>query len=161
MPSFECSRCGRCCMSLGGVIRIERTLSDADFYCRLLVTQELFLAHVDSAYRDLFQEREGKQAHPGWCPFLRKGNEKYVCTIYQTRPALCREFKCYSMQILHADGELAGRVGGRRSLLSADAALNRIWDEHIAPLKGGSDRDWLLRVKGLLEREGYTVRIFE
>jgi len=148
-------------MSLGGVIRIERALSPTDFYCRLLVTQEMFLARVDSAYRDLFRDRDGGKVHPGWCPFLRKSDRGYVCTIYQTRPALCREFKCYSMQILHADGRLAGRVGGRRSLLSSDATLNRIWEERVAPVKDESDQAWILRVKNLLEREGFTVKIFE
>ena len=50
MAVFECDRCGKCCVSFGHLITIERQLSDLDYYCRCKIDNSVFPVHVDPAY---------------------------------------------------------------------------------------------------------------
>jgi hypothetical protein len=46
----------------------------------------------------------------------------------------------------------------RRSLVTDDTHLNRIWEECIDPLKENDDAVWDKEVVRILTRAGYTVR---
>ncbi len=161
MVRFVCSQCGKCCNSLGSAITIERAFDDRRFYCKVQVTGEHFVATVPGEYAALFGDPE--KGEPGVCPFLRKALKggPFLCTIYPTRPALCREFRCSQAEILDAEGQQIGKLGGRRSLLSRDPALTAIWEKVVLPLRENDDLRWRARMKTLLEREGYQVILYE
>jgi len=84
MATFVCTRCGKCCMSLGRHIRIERSLSPVQHYVRDAISGEVTLVSIHPDNRALFSEG----ALEGGCPFLRKGGDApFTCTIYEMRPA--------------------------------------------------------------------------
>ncbi|MDD1705614.1 MAG: YkgJ family cysteine cluster protein [Methanoregulaceae archaeon] len=127
MARFACTRCGKCCISLGRHIRIERSISSAYHYCRVAVTGELLPVAVHPRHREIFES--GKK-DPSWCPFLRKEEgDLFTCTIYETRPHLCREFMCRTMLIYNRENREAGYVKGRRTLVTSDPVLESAWKE--------------------------------
>jgi Fe-S-cluster containining protein len=139
-------------MSLGRHIRIERSISSAQHYCRVAVTNELLPVAVQPHHRDLFSSGE---KDPSWCPFLRKEEEGlFTCTIYATRPRLCREFRCRTMTIYDFEGREAGYVKGRRSLVTEDPVLESAWRE--IP---GDANDAVL--KEILRKHGYWAETLE
>ena len=152
MAQFVCTRCGKCCLSLGRHIRIERSISSAQHYCRIAVTGELLPVTVSPQHRDLFSSGERDSS---WCPFLRKeGGDLYTCTVHETLPRLCREFRCRTMQIYDRDGRVAGYVKGRRSLISEDRNLASLWSE--IPADSGH-----AAIKEILKRYGYRAEPLE
>jgi hypothetical protein len=143
MAKFDCNWCGKCCQSFGEFIRIERQLTERDYYCRYGVTNELFLVHVQPEFADEisdeFADRDesGKQPAKKGCIFMQKNpaGAGFACAIYPTRPSICREFRCYRMLIHHhASGELRGKVIGINELRTQDEILFAIWKEKIAQL---------------------------
>lgn len=152
----ECTRCGKCCISIGRYIRIDRR-SGPDILAVMDLTRERFRSRVAPEYRSL----SGMPGGPGWCPFLRKvpGEGTFACTIYPSRPAYCREFRCCRIVIRDRDGKVVGKVKGRRSLESGDPALRGWWKEHVAPLTGTDDTAWTRMVKEKLLVAGYSVEL--
>jgi Fe-S-cluster containining protein len=143
MAKFDCNWCGKCCQSFGEFIRIERQLTDRDYYCRYGITNELFLVHVQPEFADEideeFLEQSGNQkdASEKGCAFMRKNpvGKGFACAIYPTRPSICREFRCYRMLIHHhTSGELRGKVIGINELKTQDEILAALWKEKIAHL---------------------------
>jgi uncharacterized protein len=143
MSQFDCNWCGKCCQSFGEFIRIERQVTERDYFCRYGITNELFPIHVLPEFSDDIEEEFEEQAegntsesHKG-CIFMRKNPEGrgFACAIYPTRPTICREFICYRMLIHHpASGEIRGRVIGINELRTHDEVLQAIWNEKIANL---------------------------
>lgn len=142
MATFDCNWCGKCCSSFGEFIRIERQVTERDYFCRYGITDELFPVHVTPDFADEigeeFEEFGGKvpEDHKG-CVFMRKNPEGrgFACAIYETRPTICREFLCYRMLIHHpASGEVRGKVIGINELRSHDEILAAIWNDKIAHL---------------------------
>jgi hypothetical protein len=143
MAMFDCNWCGKCCDSFGEFIAIERQLTGRDYYCRYAITNELFPVHVQPEFADEieeeFTEPDPKAAGPArkGCIFSRKNPDGpgFACAIYETRPTICREFKCYRMLIQHPPtGELRGRVIGINEIRTHDAILAAIWNEKISHL---------------------------
>ncbi len=143
MAKFDCTWCGKCCMSFGEFIKIERQLNDRDYYCRYDITNEIFPVHVQSEFADeigdkfLEQDETGKGSHIKGCVFMSKNpaGKGVACAIYPTRPNICREFKCYRMLIHHtSSGEIRGRIIGINELRTKDEILAAIWKEKIATL---------------------------
>lgn len=64
---FPCHSCGACCMMIG-------KLQESD-------------DNVNEEYRDLVREFPYKADEGGWCEKL---GSDLKCTIYETRPLLCR-----------------------------------------------------------------------
>lgn len=158
MSEFNCSRCGKCCRSLGSHIKVERRVTQQDLYCRCMITGDLFSAHVR---RDLLdrQRTRDHELHRGECPFLLSDGESgYICSIYETRPKICRSFVCYTMLIYDGDREV-GKVKGRRSLESTDLHLAALWEE-IRKLAHGNETAWRREALGMLERNGYRGEFF-
>jgi hypothetical protein len=179
MAEFVCNGCGKCCRSFGAFIRIERQVTDRDYYCRYGLTNELFPVHVQPEYAEEiageFEDGEGVAgAEKKACPFLRpnKEDEEFVCAIYSTRPPVCREFRCYRMLIYDvASGEERGKVVGSYDLQTRDEALALLWKEKIAglphplprqhagphtPSSGSADdRAWIKSVLAILAAHGY------
>jgi Fe-S-cluster containining protein len=137
-------------------------MGSRDYYCRLDIGKEIFPAHVEGEYAERSGDHSAKPAEdsPG-CPFLRNDAEGkgFVCTIYATRPRICREFRCYRMIIRTRDGIEIGRVKGRRDLSAADEPLRKVWDTKIKPISAADDNVWLKQVSAALVRAGYLTEI--
>jgi Fe-S-cluster containining protein len=165
MTAFECTLCGKCCMHAGGeLIEVEKRLTGRDFLCRQKIVGGTFRARVEERFLDIFRDSSENDAHPSWCPFLRSlpgEKEKYVCTVHNSRPLVCRSYTCCAMRIFAGDGREAGKVKGRRSLVTEDAALRRCWEEGVAPLKTDNDVAWRSEVAAVLGRAGYQVEAYE
>ena len=167
MTEFVCDWCGKCCRSFGEFIKIERKLTDRDYYCRYGITNDLFLVHVQPEYADAVsvtcsEQNPGSENPEKKCPFLQKnpGGNGFVCTIYPTRPPVCREFRCYRMLIHNSKGELVGKVIGESEIRTADETLSTIWKEHIAHIPHNhkpntSDAGWMTNVMAILGQHGY------
>jgi uncharacterized protein len=141
MAKFYCDWCGKCCASFGEFIKIERQLTDRDYYCRYGITDEIFPVQVQPEFAEEIEEafteanaKESGTAHKG-CIFMRKNpaGKGFACAIYPTRPTICREFRCYRMLIHHpSSGEIRGKVIGINELRTQDQDLVAIWNEKIA-----------------------------
>jgi hypothetical protein len=144
MVKFKCNCCGKCCSSFGEFIKVERQITDRDYFCRSGINNELFKVHVLPEFADEFarefeeMEGNGNDARKKVCVFTRKSKPEgtgFLCAVYPTRPTICREFLCYRMLINHRPtGELRGRVIGVNELRTKDAVLEAIWKEKIAHL---------------------------
>lgn len=169
MAAFVCDRCGKCCISLGPSIRIERQLSGRDYYCRSTIDNIVFPARVDPAFEeeiaDAFLVQDGSPAgtQPKACPFLRSlsGGNATTCAIYATRPKVCRSFRCYRMIILDPDGNICGRVIGKNTLRTTDTRLQEIWDRQVAGVPCGDAGAWAAALRGILAPHGYRAETVE
>lgn len=149
MAEFVCTRCGKCCISFGRHISIERSLSPIQHYCRIGITGDIVPVTISPEHRELYSTRE---SDPGWCPFLRRTMpDTYTCTVYDSRPGICRDFRCRTMIILDRDGKEAGHVTGKSSLSTSDSCLEELWKE----LKGSSP-DQIIRE---LSCHGYRAEL--
>ncbi|MDD1690882.1 MAG: YkgJ family cysteine cluster protein [Methanoregula sp.] len=168
MATFTCNFCGKCCFSFGSFITIERQLNDQDYYCRYSLTGEQFPVHVDAEYADEVSEADVGQvntrapAGKKRCPFLcrKKDGEGFTCAIYPSRPLVCREFRCYRMQVYDPYDHLAGKVIGAGEISTTDGVLARLWKEEIASIPhthpaGLNDPVWVKTVTGILAAHGY------
>ena len=169
MVSFVCDHCGRCCTSLGAYIRIERQLSERDYYCKNTLTGEVFPVHVAPEFAEEIDEdsSSGTAASRPGCIFLRRNphGPGQICAIYPTRPRLCREFRCYHMLIFNSRGEPAGRMVGRADIQTTDADLARIWNDMVKPLPSPAtpcgDPAWVEQVQKILAAHGYRGGLVE
>jgi len=163
MPSFACTRCGKCCMNFGELIRVERELSDIEFSCRFLITNEVFRARVMPEWREIFSDTSESDANPAWCRFLRRSQEGpgFVCTVHDSNASICREFRCCLMRMYDQGGRQVGKVGGNRSLISEDNELVQFFREHVAVIESSSPKDWLVRAGKILSAGGYRVVIYD
>ncbi len=141
MAIFECNWCGKCCQSFGEFIKIERQVSERDYFCRYGITNELFPVHVLPDFADeieeKFEDSGGGGTEARGCVFSLKNpaGPGFACAIYNTRPTICKEFLCYRMLIHHpASGEVRGRVIGINELRTHDEGLKAIWNEKISHL---------------------------
>jgi uncharacterized protein len=158
---FTCTRCGACCVSLGNTIRIERKAGPRDYYCRDRISGNLSLVHIEAPYVPFFRETSHDERDPGkGCTFLVRTPEGCSCSVYQTRPLLCREFQCCRMRIYRPEGRAVGTVKGRRSLSTDDPGLRDLWNAEIAGLNIEHDGTWDLRVRDILEKAGFSVELY-
>lgn len=165
MAVFECDRCGKCCASIGPHITIERQLNDRDYYCRSTIDNVIFLAHVDPAYREEIADEfiDEDAVHPvnekKSCRFLRKNRQgdRTTCAIYPTRPKVCRDFRCYRMLIRTREGTICGRVIGKNTLRTEDAALEHLWNGQVSAIPYGDPVAWIKNVAGILAEHGYCA----
>ena len=167
MAEFVCDWCGKCCRSFGEFIRIERKLTERDYYCRYGITNDVVLVHVQPEYADavsvsLSEQKTGSDTPEKKCSFLQKNPDGngFVCTIYPTRPPVCREFRCYRMLIHNSEGKPVGRVIGQNEIRTADETLATIWKEHISHLPHSQkpnepDPGWTTNVLAILGQHGY------
>lgn len=92
-----CKQCGKCCLAdVNAYITTEdrhrwRTEGRTDIL-RLLEHE-----HAIWAGDHLISSEDGRYLHG--CIFLSCEGNRYVCTIYKTRPKTCREFEPGSSEI--------------------------------------------------------------
>jgi uncharacterized protein len=169
MAEFVCDLCGRCCVSLGPLMTIERQLNEKDYYCRSKIDNSLFLAHVDPAYSeeisDEFSGGSDTPSSPGKepCRFLRKSHQGagFHCAIYSTRPKVCRDFRCYRMVIYNPEGKVSGRVIGKNTLRTEDTTLEDLWGENVSQVPYANPVLWNEKVSAILAERGYRADIVE
>ena len=165
---FACDSCGKCCSSFGSFITIERQLNDRDYYCRYSLTSDLFPVHVNREFADEVSDRYSAQsgtaapAGKSPCPFLcsRPGGTGFACAIYDSRPSVCREFRCYRMLVYDKDDRLIGKVIGAGEIRTSDAILARLWKEQIAAVPhahppGQNDPVWVKKVTAILAAHAF------
>jgi uncharacterized protein len=169
MVAFECDRCGKCCVSLGPYITIERQLNDRDYYCRCKIDNTILPVQVEPEYREEIADEftaEGPAPSPTEkksCVFLRKNRhgEGNCCAIYATRPKVCRDFRCYRFLIRNREGEICGSVIGKNTIRTDDATLDKLWNEQVMTVPYGDSTSWTKRVAGILREHGYTAEVAE
>ena len=169
MAAFICDRCGKCCVSLGQSITIERQLNDRDYYCRSKIDNAIFIARVDPAYREEIADEfaEGKTPQAGAdkepCRFLRKApdGQGSCCVIYATRPDVCRTFRCYRMIVRNREGAICGKVIGKNTLRTEDPVLETIWNGEVLPVPCFDASAWARQVATVLAGHGYSAETVE
>ncbi|NYT08223.1 MAG: YkgJ family cysteine cluster protein [Methanomicrobiales archaeon] len=155
MASFICTRCGKCCISLGRHIRIERSLSPVQHYVRNAISNDVTLVTIHPDRRALFSGTPD----PGWCPFLRRdAGGVFVCTIHENRPAVCRDFRCRTMVITGKEGTEVGHVTGTASLTTEDPVLKALWTD-LKRRMPGSGPAWFREMQRELSNHGYALDI--
>jgi Fe-S-cluster containining protein len=169
MAEFVCDLCGKCCVSLGPLITIERQLNEQDYYCRCKIDNSLFLAHVEPAYNEEIADEfsAGSDTLPGPgkepCRFLRKSHQGagHHCAIYATRPKVCREFRCYRMVVYNSGGKACGRVIGKNTLRTEDSTLEDLWGERVYQVPHANPVLWNEKVSAILAERGYRAEVVE
>lgn len=165
MGAFICDRCGKCCVSLGQHIIIERQLNERDYYCRSKIDNTRFPVSVDPAFREEIADEVAAGDTPGTgretkpCRFLRKdpSGEGSCCAIYASRPAVCRNFRCYHTVIRNREGTVCGKVAGKNSLRTGDPVLAGVWDSSMGAIPSSDAAGWRQRVAAILAEHGYTA----
>ncbi|HII76931.1 MAG TPA: YkgJ family cysteine cluster protein [Methanolinea sp.] len=153
MGTFICTRCGKCCISLGRHIRIERSLSSVQHYVRNAISGEVTLVTIHPERRALFSEKPDE----GWCPFLRREQDgRFTCTIYENRPAICRNFRCLNMVISSQDGTELGQIVGKATITTKDPVLKELWN-NLKKQMPMSDPRWFEYMQKELKMHGYTL----
>jgi uncharacterized protein len=157
---FECSQCGECCSHLGLVHIIQEDYGNYRFLVKNQYTGEKTAVAVDPDKILLFCDRSIFRERPEACPFFRfnPAVEKGYCTVHLTRPEICRDYGCWRILILDADGKRAGRIMCRRFLASEDEALTRLFEVQVNHLVVADDTEWDEQVIRVLVAAGYTVR---
>jgi Fe-S-cluster containining protein len=91
----RCFRCGKCCREHGfgltvtpGDTRRWKKQGRAD------ILRYAWIPRGVGGYGDIWIDPETGE-DLDYCPFLQKVSlGKYICSIYETRPKICREFWC-------------------------------------------------------------------
>lgn len=162
MTGFTCTHCGKCCISLGSHIRLGKSASQFSHTIHVTVSKETRQVQIDPDLRDIFLQTTAPSYENGWCPFLRRtADGMYVCTIYASRPGVCRSFRCCTMRILDPEGREIGKVKGRRSLSTTDPRLTQVWSEEIIPFTTLPDGEFFSRCGSVLKTHGFGCEIYD
>ena len=89
----RCSMCGKCCRA--PIVLITKP-EDYRRWIRQARWDILKYASVPPlrGYGDLWTDINGSQGS-GYCPFIWKVSHcRYMCTIQDTKPKVCKEFRC-------------------------------------------------------------------
>ena len=91
----RCSSCGMCCRGE----RYGLILLPGDYDRWKQEGRDDILCYVESSINGIYHALIWKSLETGehldYCPFLEKaGQDKYVCTIQDTKPRICKEFWC-------------------------------------------------------------------
>ena len=156
--SFECTQCGKCCLGIGSIVKMERQLSKYGFVIKNDVTKEMRQALITSEYREIFDnDRSVQEKHPSACYFVRRlPTGKYICTIHPYRLLICSSYHCCSARI-SKNGEEVGKVKGRVSLESKDDVLLELWREKVTAADDPTQED----IKSALNSAGYEVLFYD
>jgi Fe-S-cluster containining protein len=105
-PGSPCTNCGKCCTNPSFMENLTATEKDVRRWRR--EGRDDILKFVDvlgragkllpgGDYADLWVDPETGDERSR-CPFVRKvrGQPRYLCTIYETRPQVCRDYEPWS-----------------------------------------------------------------
>ncbi len=155
--AFFCQQCGECCSSMGDVIAIREQAGPSEFVIWFKITGEERRVWIDPDKQGLFFNQDIHHRAMA-CPFLReRSTGSALCTVHYTRPDLCRQYGCFRILVLAADGTRLGRViDGSRYFTTMDPDLRALWDREIGA-KEIADDQWEAFVEQVLVRAGYRV----
>lgn len=158
MP-FECSQCGECCSHLGLVHTIREDYGNHRYLVNNQYTGEKTVVVIDPDKHRMFADRSIFTERPEACPFFRydRTGAKGYCTVHLTRPEICRDYGCWRILILDAEGKRAGRIMCHRFLASEDERLRKLFDEQVNADEEPDDAAWDERLTRVLVLAGYTV----
>jgi Fe-S-cluster containining protein len=97
-----CTQCGKCCTNERWMNTLEATGDDVKRWRRQkrydILQHAFVLGPKDNPFADLWVTPDGNDVRR--CPFVRKirGVPRHTCTIYDTRPQVCRDFPFYADQ---------------------------------------------------------------
>jgi uncharacterized protein len=153
---FVCRMCGECCSTMGEIISIQEKTGDTDFRIGY-TTGEVRSVRLDPDKEDLFFTKGPWTAMA--CPFLRaEAPGRSICTVHNSRPDICRQYSCFRILVLDAQGRRAGRVlDNTRYLVATDPRLNEIWNANCRMLDIVQDLQWEDEVGMILTRAGFRV----
>lgn len=156
--TFRCQCCGDCCSTMGEIIIIQDQIGPGEFRIQYPDGEERVVS-VDPDRRDLFLDHGPDTRKSIACPFLRRVNpHERICTVYKSRPEICRGYLCSRILVIGGDGSRAGRVPyGTRSFTTEDRILLDLWNEHIRDIRFPDDDLWENHVEDVFVRSGYRV----
>jgi|APSaa5957512622_1039677.scaffolds.fasta_scaffold190477_2 Fe-S-cluster containining protein len=76
---FKCTKCGECC-------RMVVKLSKEDIQRINKIYQKDFTRYDKEIKSNVLKHNNGK------CVFLKKQGDEYVCSIYEHRPEVCKQY---------------------------------------------------------------------
>ncbi len=156
--NFECIQCGKCCLGIGSIVKMDKQLSKYGYVVKNDVVKEMRQALVTPEYRELFDnDHSVQEKHPSACFFVRRlPTGKYVCTIHPYRLLICSSYHCCSARINRGDVEV-GKVKGRVSLESKDETLLELWRERIL----SQDDPTQEYISSVLDEAGYQILFYD
>ncbi|MFZ3077839.1 MAG: YkgJ family cysteine cluster protein [Candidatus Aenigmatarchaeota archaeon] len=88
---MKCSRCGECCKSLSEIVIYEEDIGRWKEEGRIDILKHFLLSKTKkpNEYLADFVEDNGNETCS--CPFLKEKRNIAECSIYNTRPVICRE----------------------------------------------------------------------
>ncbi len=155
--AFLCQMCGECCSTMGEIISILEQTGSTTFRIGYSATLEERVVTLDPDKQDLFFTARPKTSLA--CPFLREqGPGRLICTVHQSRPELCRQYSCFRILILDAEGCRVGRVMDKsRHFTTTDPRLHAIWQTKCRLEDIPDEEEWEREVEEILSRAGYRV----
>jgi Fe-S-cluster containining protein len=96
-PGSPCTNCGKCCTHPGYMGTLSATGDDVKRWRREGRDDILRFAYVlgppSNPHADLWVDEQTENEQDR-CPFVRKvrGQNRYLCRIYETRPQVCRDY---------------------------------------------------------------------
>jgi Fe-S-cluster containining protein len=96
----ECSRCGKCCLADMAAFVAYLNNEDLARWKNEGRDDILHLIENETAIwvgDHLISSKDGRYIHG--CSFLKKSGDHYTCSIYETRPIVCRDYATGSSEI--------------------------------------------------------------
>lgn len=155
--AFLCQMCGDCCSTMGEIISILEQISSTTFRIGYSATLEERSVTLDPDKQDLFFTTRPKTSLA--CPFLREqAPGRFICTVHQSRPELCRQYSCFRILILDPAGNRVGRVrDGSRYFMTTNPQLHEVWQTKCRLEDIPDEEVWEQEVEEILSRAGYRV----
>jgi uncharacterized protein len=149
--------CGDCCSTMGEVITILEKTGETEFRIGYSTTLEERIVTLDPDKQVLFFIKNAMSTMA--CPFLREiAPGRVICTVHSSRPELCRQYSCFRILILDANGKFMGRVIDKtRYFTTMDPHIREIWQRECQPLEIREDTVWEEEVGMIFTRAGYRV----
>ena len=144
-------------MYLGDYIVIEKQLDRFSFLACCVSTGTEFIARVDADKSHLFEDFSWIDRYPSACRFLRPdGRGHTVCTVHETSPDQCKQYRCQVFSVCTPEGEQIGVVSGDRGLHTTDRRLRQDWEEGLERIPWSSP-DLEERMADHLTGLGYRI----
>lgn len=100
-PGSPCTQCGKCCTNDRYMLNLTAEGEDVLRWRREGRVDILRFVEVigppESPYADLWIDQDSGDERSR-CPFVQQieGTKKFTCTIYETRPQICRQYEPWS-----------------------------------------------------------------
>ncbi len=116
-------------MGMGRYIKIKNTMGGGRYAAHHELSDEFFYPVIDRRFRNEFDPLN-RDTPEEWCPFLMDINDEgnHLCSVYQSAPPFCRDLKCCTCRIFDREGEPAGIVRGRCTIVTEDKDLEKLWE---------------------------------